>query len=50
MPIKHFDLNLYESSDQVNHFKSDNYFNDGNEEDCNRIDDQGVEALKVFQV
>ena len=52
--------NLYESSDQVNHFKSDsyykegiaggNYFNDGNEEDCNLIDDQGVEALKVFQV
>ena len=25
-------------------------FNDGNEEDCNRIDDPGVEAAKVFQV
>ena len=25
-------------------------FNDGNEEDCNRIDDPGVEAIKVFEV
>ena len=52
--------NLYESSDQVNHFWSDSYykegiaggidFNDGNEEDCNRIDDLGVEAEKVCPV
>ena len=60
MPIKHFGLNLYESSDQVNHIESEGYFidgltggidfNDGNEEDCNRIDDLGVEAEKVYPV
>ena len=31
-------------------FEDFGYFNDSNEEDCNRIDDQGVEAIKVFQV
>ena len=56
MPIKHFDLNLYESSDQVNHIESEGYlidgltggidFNDDNKEDCNRIDDLEVEAAK----
>ena len=52
--------NLYESVTKLTTVWSDSYykegyaggiyFNDGNEEDCNRIDDLGVEAEKVFQV
>ena len=34
----------------VDIFKFYGDFNDANEEDCNRIDDLGVKAAKVFQV
>ena len=34
----------------VDIFEDGGYFNDGNEEDCYFTDDQGVEALKVYQV
>ena len=38
---KYFTVDIFEDGD---------YFNDGNEEDCDFTDDQGVEALKVFKV
>ena len=47
-------LSLYKPSDYSNHFESESYYNegnsggtyfsDGNEEDCNLTEDQGVEA------
>ena len=44
-------LSLYESKlvsyFNVDIFEDSVYFNDGNEEDCNFTDDQGVEALKL---
>ena len=39
--VEYFTVDIFEDSD---------YFNDGNEEDCDFTDDQGVEAIKVYQV
>ena len=45
-------LSLYESKlvsyFNVDIFEDSVYFNDGNEEDCNFTDDQGVEAIKTL--
>ena len=41
---------LVEVNFTVDIFKSSDYLNDGNEEDCNFTDDQGVEAAKVSKV
>ena len=45
-------IDIFEEASNLNAdiFEDFGYFNDGNEEDCNRIDDLGVEAAKVFQV
>ena len=45
-------VDIFEEADNFNVdiFEDCGYFNDGNEEDCNRIDNLGVEALKVFQL
>ena len=43
-------VDIFEEADNFNVDIFCGYFNDGNEEDCNRIDDLGVEAAKVFQV
>ena len=61
MPIKHPDLKTSTSPvTKLTTVWSDSHykegiaggidFTDGNEEDCNRIDDPGVEAIKVFEV
>ena len=39
--VEYFTVDIFEDGD---------YFNDGNEEDCDFTDDQGVEATKVYQV
>ena len=38
---------LVEVNFTIDIFESSDYLNDGNEEDCNFTDDQGVEAIKV---
>ena len=45
-------VDIFEEANNLNVdiFEDCGYFNDGNEEDCNRIDDLGVEAVKVYPV